>query len=145
MEHIHTSPRLVFSNDLNLFILPEVDDIFQRCRFVRLNGASSALSRYDFEIDEMDVYWMRPSTRFIDESPLFKRPLWWFRKNTVRDIFEANAVDSPLTVSSLENEFVVDSGARPGLSECGKRSRERTVPYLRRDSTSYNPFHTKNH
>jgi hypothetical protein len=98
MEHVKTIPRSVASQDPDLLILSEKNDILERDRLVNLDTTVALLTGDNLEIDEMDVDGVSPSTTHVDKLPKLDRSTWGSGKNTVGNVVEGDTVDLPFTV-----------------------------------------------
>lgn len=70
LEHIHSIPRSVSSNDVNLFVRVKPHDIFQRDLLIRHKCTSATIARRDLKIDQMDMDGMRPTTSSVLQRPV---------------------------------------------------------------------------
>lgn len=74
----------------------------------------------DFEVDEMNMDWMRPAPTMILESPELNSTSRWLGEDAIVDIIEGDAVDCPLTVPVRETVSHRQADGEGGPHFCSK-------------------------
>src|SRR6266498_5100060 len=102
MTYVETIPRGVPSKHIDNFILTNQHNILKSCCFIWQYRSIALLACNHFEVDEMNMDWMRPAPTMILESPQLNSTSRRPGEDAIVDIGEGNAVDCPLTVPVKE-------------------------------------------
>ena len=98
MEHVHTVPGCILSQDLHLLVDAEKYDIFESDLLVFEHRTLTVETFNYLKVDEMDVNGMGPAAAAVFELPQLHLTAGWLCQDSVVYVSEGDAVDRPFAV-----------------------------------------------
>jgi hypothetical protein len=112
VEHVEAVPWCVASDNVDLFVGVQPDNILECNLFIRQDTTTRAASACDdLEVDQMDMNGVGPSTSAVLKNPVLDRSTLRFGEHTLfGTISPGDTVDLPFATCTLELELVFDCG-----------------------------------